>query len=181
LPAVRGTALPALRGTALPAVRETAFPAMRGPVSGRSAAPRCRHSALPATDAGRALSGRTPGDNPPAPGKAGAGPQQRRGCGGHRVAGRRRHVRHGRPLTPEANRGWRPNPRSASFRGCPRPTDRLFKPHPSPPMWGREHAPVAQLDRVLPSEGRGHRFESCRVRQIPSTKSSLTLCGKSVF
>ena len=26
-------------------------------------------------------------------------------------------------------------------------------------------APVAQLDRVLPSEGRGHRFESCRVRQ----------------
>ena len=28
------------------------------------------------------------------------------------------------------------------------------------------HAPVAQLDRALPSEGRGHRFESCRVRQI---------------
>src|SRR6476661_7771923 len=27
------------------------------------------------------------------------------------------------------------------------------------------HAPVAQLDRALPSEGRGHRFESCRVRQ----------------
>src|SRR5579863_1292175 len=27
-------------------------------------------------------------------------------------------------------------------------------------------APVAQLDRVLPSEGRGHRFESCRVRQF---------------
>ena len=26
-------------------------------------------------------------------------------------------------------------------------------------------APVAQLDRVLPSEGRGHRFESCQVRQ----------------
>src|SRR3569623_1200640 len=25
-------------------------------------------------------------------------------------------------------------------------------------------APVAQLDRALPSEGRGHRFESCRVR-----------------
>jgi hypothetical protein len=27
------------------------------------------------------------------------------------------------------------------------------------------NAPVAQLDRALPSEGRGHRFESCRVRQ----------------
>jgi hypothetical protein len=28
------------------------------------------------------------------------------------------------------------------------------------------HAPVAQLDRALPSEGRGHKFESCRARQI---------------
>ncbi len=27
-------------------------------------------------------------------------------------------------------------------------------------------APVAQLDRALPSEGRGHRFDSCRVHQI---------------
>ena len=26
-------------------------------------------------------------------------------------------------------------------------------------------APVAQLDRALPSEGRGHRFKSCRVHQ----------------
>src|ERR1700678_408993 len=26
-------------------------------------------------------------------------------------------------------------------------------------------APVAQLDRALPSEGRGHRCESCRARQ----------------
>ena len=29
---------------------------------------------------------------------------------------------------------------------------------------GPPRAPVAQLDRALPSEGRGHRFESCRVR-----------------
>ena len=27
-----------------------------------------------------------------------------------------------------------------------------------------EDAPVAQLDRALPSEGKGHTFESCRVR-----------------
>jgi hypothetical protein len=27
-------------------------------------------------------------------------------------------------------------------------------------------APVAQLDRALPSEGRGHKFESCRVHQL---------------
>src|SRR3954452_5164668 len=28
-------------------------------------------------------------------------------------------------------------------------------------------APVAQLDRALPSEGKGHTFESCRVRHFP--------------
>ena len=28
-----------------------------------------------------------------------------------------------------------------------------------------QQAPVAQLDRALPSEGKGHTFESCRVRQ----------------
>ena len=30
-------------------------------------------------------------------------------------------------------------------------------------------APVAQLDRALPSEGRGHRFESCRARHFSAT------------
>ncbi len=35
-------------------------------------------------------------------------------------------------------------------------------------------APVAQLDRALPSEGRGHRFESCRVRQSPRRKRPPT-------
>ena len=30
----------------------------------------------------------------------------------------------------------------------------------------RSQAPVAQLDRALPSEGKGHTFESCRVRQL---------------
>ena len=36
-------------------------------------------------------------------------------------------------------------------------------------------APVAQLDRVLPSEGRGHRFESCRARHYnqPVIKPSV--------
>jgi hypothetical protein len=29
----------------------------------------------------------------------------------------------------------------------------------------KPEAPVAQLDRALPSEGKGHTFESCRVRQ----------------
>ena len=34
-------------------------------------------------------------------------------------------------------------------------------------------APVAQPDRALPSEGRGHRFESCRVRHfVPRIQDS---------
>jgi hypothetical protein len=35
-----------------------------------------------------------------------------------------------------------------------------------PDSLGFSDAPVAQLDRVSPSEGEGHRFESCRVRQL---------------
>src|SRR5215210_6651643 len=42
---------------------------------------------------------------------------------------------------------------------APRPWSRV------PALSVKAHAPVAQLDRALPSEGRGHRFESCRVRQ----------------
>ena len=38
-------------------------------------------------------------------------------------------------------------------------------------------APVAQLDRALPSEGRGHRFESCRVRQ----STALACCFETNF
>ena len=33
-------------------------------------------------------------------------------------------------------------------------------------------APVAQLDRALPSEGKGHTFESCRARQNSPEKST---------
>src|ERR1700678_28859 len=36
---------------------------------------------------------------------------------------------------------------------------------------GFPKAPVAQLDRVLPSEGRGHRFESCRARHYAGTRA----------
>src|SRR3546814_8377375 len=35
-----------------------------------------------------------------------------------------------------------------------------------PPRPRRTCAPVAQLDRALPSEGRGHKFESCRVHHL---------------
>ena len=37
-------------------------------------------------------------------------------------------------------------------------------------------APVAQLDRALPSEGKGRTFESCRVRQFFPIKST-TYCN----
>jgi hypothetical protein len=47
-----------------------------------------------------------------------------------------------------------PNPAQAGR--CRSRADRLNEPH----------APVAQLDRALPSEGKGHTFESCRVRQF---------------
>jgi hypothetical protein len=36
-------------------------------------------------------------------------------------------------------------------------------------------APVAQLDRALPSEGKGHTFESCRVRQYLQAFSTFRL------
>jgi hypothetical protein len=41
------------------------------------------------------------------------------------------------------------------------------------------NAPVAQLDRALPSEGKGHTFESCRVRHKIRCVSSLALDKKS--
>jgi hypothetical protein len=45
----------------------------------------------------------------------------------------------------------------ARAAGCPDPANRLN---------GSAQAPVAQLDRALPSEGKGHTFESCRVRHL---------------
>ena len=44
---------------------------------------------------------------------------------------------------------------------------------------GKPRAPVAQLDRALPSEGRGHRFESCRVRQTHNTPEQCWAAGES--
>jgi hypothetical protein len=38
------------------------------------------------------------------------------------------------------------------------------------------YAPVAQLDRALPSEGKGHTFESCRVRHT-GTLTSARYCA----
>ena len=50
---------------------------------------------------------------------------------------------------------------------------------------GSPRAPVAQLDRALPSEGRGRTFESCRVRHpvyrhpAPPSRRMVTPCGHS--
>ena len=41
-----------------------------------------------------------------------------------------------------------------------------WTPPAKPAMLRTHFAPVAQLDRVLPSEGRGRTFESCRARHI---------------
>jgi hypothetical protein len=52
---------------------------------------------------------------------------------------------------------WGPPPAVPALQGrCPCPANQLNEPL---------KAPVAQLDRALPSEGKGHTFESCRVRQ----------------
>src|SRR3546814_3268994 len=41
---------------------------------------------------------------------------------------------------------------------------------PDEPARTFQRGPVAQLDRALPSEGRGHRFESCRVHHRSAQK-----------
>src|SRR6267154_636845 len=41
------------------------------------------------------------------------------------------------------------------------------------------NAPVAQLDRALPSEGKGHTFESCRVRHFGTAKASPARAASS--
>ncbi len=46
------------------------------------------------------------------------------------------------------------------------PTPRRAVAHARPIRYMNPQAPVAQLDRALPSEGKGHTFESCRVRQL---------------
>lgn len=57
--------------------------------------------------------------------------------------------------------------------GCPDGANRLN---------GSAQAPVAQLDRALPSEGKGHTFESCRVRHLSKlfkrSPLSAMLAGK---
>src|SRR6516164_2717176 len=41
----------------------------------------------------------------------------------------------------------------------------------------REHAPVAQLDRALPSEGRGQGFESLRARHLRTKPRTCAVSG----
>ena len=80
------------------------------------------------------------------------------------------------------NASWSPNPagiepqrdrglakgeaRSLTFifHALLRPWGVAFAARPRMGYQSRFKAPVAQLDRALPSEGRGRRFESCRVR-----------------
>ena len=44
-------------------------------------------------------------------------------------------------------------------------------------MYNALYAPVAQLDRALPSEGRGQRFESSRVRHLSPISLTVTLAN----
>ena len=47
-----------------------------------------------------------------------------------------------------------------------------------PDYGGLGSGPVAQLDRALPSEGRGRTFESCRVRQIFLIERLVSVCRR---
>ena len=45
-------------------------------------------------------------------------------------------------------------------------------------LWDASLAPLAQLDRALPSEGRGQRFESSRVRHSNPQKTLSILSSR---
>src|SRR5690606_7926197 len=51
----------------------------------------------------------------------------------------------------------------------------------TPPATAAHSAPVAQLDRALPSGGKGQRFESSRVRQIKKATLAVAflMCGQN--
>src|SRR5690606_696043 len=51
----------------------------------------------------------------------------------------------------------------------------------TPPATAAHSAPVAQLDRALPSGGKGQRFESSRVRQIQKATLAVAfwICGQN--
>ena len=103
--------------------------------------------------------------------------RRRTAPGGDPLARRRpdrlRFRRRGGPIG-RSGPGARGEPR-ADTRERPVPTtahDHVLQPAPPrKAAWcGSERtipAPVAQLDRVLASEAKGHRFESCRARHLP--------------
>jgi hypothetical protein len=62
-------------------------------------------------------------------------------------------------LVASSGRRVRPPPDGGGFSLLAAPLPRKAQSAKSIP-----NAPVAQLDRALPSEGKGHTFESCRVR-----------------
>ena len=56
----------------------------------------------------------------------------------------------------------------------------LFTDAPLAVYKNKYQAPVAQLDRALPSEGRGQRFESSRVRHLPCKTSLISEACPSI-
>ena len=56
----------------------------------------------------------------------------------------------------------------------------LFTDVPLTVYNNKYQAPVAQLDRALPSEGRGQRFESSRVRHLPFKTSLISEACPSI-
>ena len=96
-------------------------------------------------------------------------------------------------LTGRRSSGWGRQPAAAGERtgavgqNCcvtplrrPPALARLRPVQPGPSIESRPtDAPVAQLDRALPSEGRGHTFESCRVRHSRAKVGTIARAGSS--
>ena len=75
------------------------------------------------------------------------------------------HPRHTKPCAPDKIRTCDLCRRSIAHHPYPSKISAVAASRPL--RYSGRNAPVAQLDRALPSEGRGHKFESCRVRQAP--------------
>jgi hypothetical protein len=110
---------------------------------------------------------------------------------------RRQRRRHGKPHPEQGQAGTRSGPLREGFWpsqsrvGCSRPAATSVPEKWSSPGFtpGTELglftspatcAPVAQLDRALPSGGRGHRFESCRAHSERTVEAPhVPACGAS--
>ena len=83
------------------------------------------------------------------------------------------------PIQPEIHGPWPTLPARGDKTGEPvcwrQALNEIVASPPPDGYMDAAVAPVAQMDRALPSEGRGHRFESCRVRHFRCEYQLVTI------